>query len=395
MKIPILSAVYLILSLVAAACVPLTPSSQTISPVPSNSSGLPIATGIFTSSPTSLPTQIFSESMSTATSAPRITIQAQDLDIPWELAFLPDGDLLITERSGTLLVVGDELTSIQVSGVHHEGEGGLLGLALDPNFAENRYLYLYLTSSEESQLVNRVERYTYQNRALTDRQVILEGIRGNTNHNGGRIEFGPDGYLYITTGDAGSSDSAQDLNSLNGKILRITPDGEIPADNPFNSPVYSYGHRNPQGLAWDDQERLWSTEHGPSGAGSGFDELNLIEPGNNYGWPIIQGDEIQEGMTNPVLHSGSESTWAPGEVEFTNGRLFFSGLRGSALYSVRIEGQEVTDFKSFLQGEYGRLRIVRLSADGLLYVGTSNRDGRGQIRPGDDQLLILNPDLFD
>jgi len=207
---------------------------------------------------------------------PDLEVVAENLQIPWEVAFLPSGELLVTERPGRLLIIGDNRIAIEVEGVHHVGEGGLMGLALHPNFISNNYVYLYLTSRQGGSIVNRVERYVLSNNLLTNREIILEGIRGAQNHDGGRIEFGPDGYLYITTGDAQSPDSAQDTSSLNGKILRIKDDGSIPDDNPFANAVYSYGHRNPQGIAWDDDGNLWSTEHGPSGIQSGNDELNLI-----------------------------------------------------------------------------------------------------------------------
>src|SRR3989344_7203282 len=207
-------------------------------------------------------------------------IFAKNLEIPWDIAFLPDGDLLVTERTGVLKRFskdGSEKGEVKVSGVNHYGEGGLLGLVLHPKFLENRYLYLYLTSKKGLGFENRIERYKYEDGSLSDRNVILGGIPGAIYHDGGRMAFGPDGYLYVTVGDATNSDSAQDTNSLAGKILRMTDEGKAPLDNPFNNLVYSYGHRNPQGLTWDDAGRLWSTEHGRSGALSGLDELNLIE----------------------------------------------------------------------------------------------------------------------
>ena len=219
---------------------------------------------------------------------PDIEVVAENLEIPWEVAFLPSGELLVTERPGRLLKIGQDKKVFQISGVRHIGEGGLLGLTLHPDFENNNLIYLYLTSTDNGEVVNRVERYKLENDTLTNREVILEGIGGASNHDGGRIKFGPDGFLYITTGDAQNSKLSQDTNSLNGKILRVTADGEIPSDNPFGNAVYSYGHRNVQGLAWDSEGRLWATEHGRSGILSGLDELNLIEKGKNYGWPDIQ-----------------------------------------------------------------------------------------------------------
>lgn len=325
---------------------------------------------------------------------PLVEVVASGLDTPWEIVFLPSGEMLVTERSGNLVLIGRTVTRIQVPNVEQRGEGGLLGLALDPDYAVNKQIYVYLTSLENGQLVNRVERYVFKDAALSDREVIFEGILGANNHDGGRIEFGPDGYLYITTGDAQNPDIAQDIASLQGKILRVSSEGEVPEGNPFASAVWSYGHRNPQGLAWDAEGRLWSTEHGPSGLGSGYDELNLITPGANYGWPEIQGEEMLEGMLSPVIQSGGSVTWAPGDVEYLDGKLYFTGLRGTALYVVSLDGDRVTDFATFFSGEYGRLRAVRLGPDGYLYVSTSNRDGRANPGANDDLILRVNPNLM-
>lgn len=328
------------------------------------------------------------------TPAPRVSVLAEGLDTPWEIVFLPGGDLLVTERFGQLTRLAPDGSVADVPGVSETGEGGLLGLALDPDFASSGLLYFYLTSDSGGSWENRVERYYYDGHSLSERTVILDGIRGAANHDGGRLEFGPDGYLYITTGDAGDEQSAQDPESLNGKILRIAADGSIPVDNPFGNAVWSLGHRNPQGLAWDDQGNLWSTEHGPSGLSSGFDELNRIVPGGNYGWPVVYGDEAREGMIAPVLQSGADETWAPGDLEFFEGRLFFSGLRGETLYAVDLQDGQVSGLSRYFEGEYGRLRALRLGEDGLLYLGTSNRDGRGDPYPEDDRILRVNPDLL-
>lgn len=315
---------------------------------------------------------------------------AEDLEIPWEVAFLPDGDILVTERSGSLLKIGDNKTVIEVEGVKHTGEGGLLGMVLHPDFEDNSYIYLYLTTEAGGQTINRVERYVFNGDSLSDKTVILDNIPGASYHDGGRMEFGPDGYLYVTTGDAGNEDSAQDTTSLAGSILRLNDDGTIPEDNPFGNEIYSYGHRNPQGLAWDDQGRLWATEHGRSGALSGFDELNLIEMGKNYGWPVIQGDETMDGMVTPAAHSGATTTWAPAGLEFVDGKLYFAGLRGSTLYTANINEDGSVKIGQDSRIRYGRLRAVRLGPDGYLYVTTSNTDGRGNPRDGDDKLIKVN-----
>lgn len=342
-------------------------------------------------SPTTSPASSRSPISSSNPNREDIEIIAENLDIPWEVAFLPEGDILVTERPGTLLRIGEDRQAIPVSGVRHTGEGGLMGLALHPEFTNNNWVYLYLTSDQNGRITNRVERYVLNGSTLSDRTVIIDGVPGSAVHDGGRIEFGPDGYLYIGTGDAGNENSAQDTDSLAGKILRLNDDGSIPADNPFNNAVYSYGHRNVQGLAWDNQGRLWATEHGPSGSQTGNDELNLIERGNNYGWPVIRGTQERNGMVRPIFESGRNETWAPGDVEFLNEKLYFVGLRGGTLYEFDTETNELI---KHLENEYGRLRAVRLGPDEGLYITTSNTDGRGQIREGDDKLIKINPEIL-
>jgi glucose/arabinose dehydrogenase len=320
-----------------------------------------------------------------------VEVVAQDLLIPWDIAFLPDGTMLVTQRDGKLLKVDTETHVIQqIDDVVHNSEGGLLGLAIHPDFDRNHYIYIYLTARSGDDIINRVERYIFENDSISERRIIVDSIEASSVHDGGRIRFGPDGYLYITTGDAGQEDNSQDKLSLNGKILRVTDEGDIPQDNPYKSPVYSYGHRNPQGLAWDSQNRLWSTEHGPSGSESGFDEVNLIQSGDNYGWPIIRGSERQNDMIIPIMHSGANDTWAPAGAAILNDTLYFTGLRGEALYSTSIHtngtlGELVTHFK----GEYGRLRAVTVGPDGHLYISTSNLDGRGTPPAGGDKILRI------
>lgn len=326
--------------------------------------------------------------------SPRVEIIAENLSIPWEVVFLPDGELLITERPGQLVLLKQGIT-IPVSGVRHVGEGGLLGAALHPNFTENNYVYLYQTTEAETGLVNRIVRYTLVGNELLFDRIIADALPGARYHDGGRIAFGPDGYLYATLGDAGNEAAAQDPENLAGSILRYTAEGNIPEDNPFGNAVYSYGHRNPQGLAWDEMGNLWSTEHGRSGVLSGFDELNLIEAGSNYGWPEIQGDETMPGAETPVLHSGPDTTWAPGGLAYSEGTLYFPGLRGQTLYEAVLDGTAVVELKEHLVGEYGRLRTVVVGEDGLLHLTTSNRDGRGNPTTEDDRLIRVNPRLLD
>lgn len=319
-------------------------------------------------------------------------VVAENLKVPWEIAFLPDGTMLVTERPGTLKHITSNTTTTTVEGVVHKGEGGLLGMALHPDFKNNQFLYLYSTTQTSGGLTNRVERYKYANDKLSDRKVILENIPGASNHDGGRIAFGPDGFLYVATGDAEITANAQDKNSLAGKILRLKDDGSIPADNPFQNAIYSYGHRNPQGLAWDTSGQLWATEHGPSGTQTGYDELNKIEKGGNYGWPTIKGDQTQTGLITPILNSGSKETWAPSGLAFYKGLLIFSGLRGQSLYSAQVTNGQVGELTSSLRQKYGRLRAVVAGPDGFLYISTSNTDGRGTPKPGDDKIIKIKID---
>jgi len=242
---------------------------------------------------------------------------AQKLEIPWALDFLPDGSIVFTEQPGRVRLIDTKKgllpeLLLTIDEVAHRGEGGLLGIAVHSDFADNHFIYVYYTYQEGKNLANRVERFRKESNTLLDKQIIIDNIPGASIHNGGRIKFGLDGMLYITTGDVSLADSAQDRNSLAGNILRLNDDGTLPPDNPLpGSPVYSFGHRNPQGLAWDAQGRLWAMGHGSSAT----DELNLSKPGNNYGWPVIRGDEKETGLESPVIHSGRE-TWAPSGLVF-------------------------------------------------------------------------------
>lgn len=325
-----------------------------------------------------------------------VTTIATGLEAPWSLAFLPGDGLLVTERPGRLVHLenGERRAKVTVPGVRQVGESGLMGLALHPRFDENAWVYLAFTAEGSSGLENRVVRYRWTRTAVVEPRVILDGIPAAAFHDGGRIAFGPAGYLYVTTGDATDADRAQDRGSLAGKILRVTDDGGIPADNPFGTAVYSWGHRNPQGLAWDDRGRLWSTEHGRSGARTGLDELNLIAPGRNYGWPLIEGDATHPGMERPFLHSGPDYTWAPAGAVHVAGSIFFGGLRGEALYEARLADGTAAALRVHFYGDFGRIRAVTLGPDGMLYFSTSNRDQRGKVRKGDDRIVRVNPRIF-
>lgn len=348
---------------------------------------------------------VLSPTPTTTPPALEITELIRDLDTPWAIDFAPDGRIFVSERPSRIRVIKDNQLLPEpwmTLDVAESGESGLLGLALDPQFAQNGFVYVaYTYRTAGGRLQNRLVRLhddVASGKGMIDR-VLLDGVAGSGNHDGGRVKFGPDGKLYWTVGDAGVSQSAQDLSSLNGKILRINPDGTIPGDNPFpNSPVYSYGHRNPQGLAWQPGTgRLYETEHGPSGLASGRDEVNYIEAGKNYGWPVITGDEKREGMVSPVLNSGDSETWAPSGAAFASGgvwsgSMLFVGLRGETLYRVvfdKDDPRKVLAFERLLAGKYGRLRDVAQGPDGAIYILTSNRDGRGSPRVGDDKVLKL------
>jgi len=325
----------------------------------------------------------------------------KNLEIPWSLVFLPDGRALVSERPGRIRLIKEgklQAESYLEIDVARDGEGGLMGLALHPKFSENRYLYAMYTYEKEGDLFNRVTRLKDQGDKGKIDRIILDNIPGGGNHDGGRLAFGPDGMLYITTGEAGVPERSQNLKSLGGKILRLTPDGDIPDDNPFkNSPVYAYGNRNPQGLAWHPETgALFESEHGPSGENGRFahDEINIIKKGKNYGWPTIQGNQKQAGMESPILNSGS-GTWAPSGTAFLNGSIFFAGLRGEALFEYKIAEKKLIPH---LKGEIGRIREVvvgpaspRGEPENLLYITTSNRDGRGTPDNTDDKIIRINP----
>ena len=311
----------------------------------------------------------------------RVEIVAENLQTTWSIAFLPDGTRVVTERTGAMRI-GDSV--VQIDDVTERGEGGLLGVAIDPDFETNQYMYVYFTTDRQGGTTNVVERYVLRDGTLTAKTVVVENIPGASTHNGGAIEFGPDGKLYVATGDAANPDLAQDRGSLAGKILRYNPDGTIPEDNPFeDNPVWSYGHRNPQGVAWSSDGRMWSVEHGPRSN----DEVNEIKPGQNYGWPLITGTEQRDGLVSPVATSGADETWAPSRLVYADGSLYFTGLRGQSVYRAEIQGENV-ELSRFFTGEYGRLRGLAVH-EGKLHVGTSNRDGRGQPAGNDDRILAV------
>ena len=308
------------------------------------------------------------------------------LKVPWGIAFLPDGSALIAERTtGAIVKVGPgggrARPVMQVPGVSFNGEGGLLGLAVSPHYASDHLVYAYLTTARD----NRIVRFNLGG-AL---HPILTGLRAGAIHNGGRIAFGPDGMLYAGVGEAGDTALAQDLRSRNGKILRITPDGRVPAGNPFKgSPIWSYGHRNVQGLAWDRAGRMWASEFGQNT----FDEVNLIRKGRNYGWPVVEGKGSTQGgrFTNPKV-TWRTSEASPSGAAIVGSSLYVGTLQGARVYRIPLNGTSVGRPRSLLTNRYGRLRTVVRAPDGALWISTSNRDGRGSPRSGDDRIIRLRP----
>ena len=351
-----------------------------------------------TPSPTPTPGEVF-----TTADGVRFTVDvvATNLQIPWSLAFAPDGRLFVTERPGRVrildLAARTMATALTLDDSLQDGEAGTLGLALDPSFSSNRLVYLYYTARMSGGSVNRVVRYREVGGQLAERVVLLDNIPAAGTHDGGRIRFGPDGLLYITAGDAASSSLAQDLASLAGKILRINPDGTTPRDNPFSSRVYSYGHRNPQGLDWHPVTGdLWASEHG----NTGNDEVNMIERGANYGWPRIEGSQTMPGMQTPITFynpavapSGASFYRAQRFPAFVN-NFFVATLRGMHIHRIRIDPsspRRIMAQELLLEGRFGRIRDVISGPDGLIYFSTSNNDGRGSPTSSDDRIARLVP----
>ena len=307
------------------------------------------------------------------------SIVAEKLEAPWSIAF-HDGTPLVSERdSGRIVELdarGNAREIAMVAGVRAGGEGGLLGIATRDGF-----LYVYFTAANE----NRIERYRLSggpgSLALGPAETVLAGIPAASTHNGGRIAFGPDGMLYATTGDAGDRPSAQRLDSLGGKILRMTPSGGVPTDNPFpGSRVYSYGHRNPQGIAWDERGTMYASEFGQNT----WDELNIIEAGGNYGWPEVEGIARKAGFVDPVQQ------WAPGDaspsgIAIAHGSIWIANLRGARLREVPLD--DLTASTEHWVSEHGRLRDAVVAPDGSVWVLTNNTDGRGSPGPNDDRIL--------
>lgn len=340
----------------------------------------------------------------------RVETVASGLEVPWAFAWLPNGDMLFTERRGRVRIIeGGKLRAepvFVVPDVEPSSESGLMDITLHPDFAKNNFVYLAYAYNQEGKR-DKVVRYKYTGGKFTEPTVIIRDIPAAPNHAGMRCRFGPDGKFYIATGDSTNWELAQQMNSLAGKILRLNDDGTVPQDNPFinqqgaRPEIWAYGVRNPQGLAWQPGSGvLFETEHGPSGfegRGGGADEVNIIERGKNYGWPVIWGTRSQAGMESPLLEY--TPACAPASAMFYNadklpgfkGNFFFGCLRGTRVIRVMFDGRKVVSQENLLEGTYGRIREMEQGPDGYIYFSTSNRDGRGSPAKDDDRIMRLVP----
>src|SRR5215469_14361845 len=315
------------------------------------------------------------------------SVLVSGLAVPWAIAFLPGGDALVTERDSARLLRVTRSGGVSavgtVHGVDPYGEGGLLGVAVSPSFAQDRRVYLYLSTAAD----NRIVRFRYSGSGIGPLDPVVTGIPRAAVHNGGRLAFGPDGMLWAATGEHGEPGLAQNRDSLAGKILRMTPDGRPAPGNPFGTLVWSYGHRNVEGMAWDDAGRMYATEFGQDR----FDEINRIRKGHNYGWPVVEGAGGGRTYTDPELTWPTDQA-SPSGAAIAAGSLWVAALRGERLWQIPLDrtgalGTPVAHFT----GEYGRLRAVARAPDGSLWFTTSNRDGRGNPRSDDDKILVIRP----
>lgn len=330
------------------------------------------------------------------------------LEVPWSLVFFPNGDALVAQRPGQVVRIPEgtnDPVAYTTIDVVQQVDTGLMGLALHPNFEEEPYVYaMHTYRGEEEELYNRVIRLRHEGSTATFDRVIVDGIMGDPIHIGGRIAFGPDGMLYVGTGDTGNPDTSQDMDVLAGKILRFTPEGQIPADNPFEgSPVWTSGNRVVQGLTWDPAtDTMFNTEHGPSGERgvAHRDEVNLIRKGGNYGWPEVVGAPQIPEFEDP-LASWKKQSVPPAGMTFYRGDLYVASLGAQTLLRIQFEDHEEYEISSIerwfardlTRGVYGRLRDVTVGPDSLLYVTTSNTDGRARTRPHDDKILRIHFDV--
>jgi glucose/arabinose dehydrogenase len=332
------------------------------------------------------------------------------LEVPWGILFLSEGDMLVTERAGQIRLVRDgqlQTQPVATVAVTDRGEGGLLGIAAHPDFTQNRLFYLYYTADQNGTPINRVEQWQLSpdGQSASPNKIILDNIPVAQFHNGGRIRFGPDGMLYIGTGDARDPQLAQNVDSLAGKILRVTPEGQVPDDNPFpGNPAFITGIRNTQGFDWFNDSILWITDHGPSGelGRTGHDEVSVARAGDNLGWPTIYGCQTQEGLIPPslawreALPPGGATIYTGNSIPEWQGSLIVSALGARHLHRVTFDPASpyrVQSHEVYLQGELGRLREAIMGPDGELYVTTSNCDGRGSCPPDKDKIyrITSNP----
>ncbi len=339
----------------------------------------------------------------------KVETVATGLEVPWAFAFLPNGDLLFTERPGRVrLIEGGKLKAepiYKVPDVEPSSESGLMDVSLHPNYKENKFVYLAYAYNNDGKFV-KIVRYKFDGKTLLEPKIIIAAIPAAPNHAGTRARFGPDDKLYITTGDATDWNLAQKTDSLAGKTLRLNDDGTIPTDNPFakdknyRPEIYTIGHRNAQGLAWSSNGLMFQTEHGPSGfegKGGGADEVNFVERGKNYGWAEIWGNKTKEGMISPLLEyspacaPASAMIYKGDKFPSLKGSLFFGCLRGARLIRVKLDGSKVVAQENIFEGSFGRIREVGESPDGLIYFSTSNRDGRGTSAEDDDKILRIVP----
>lgn len=338
----------------------------------------------------------------------RVETVAANLEVPWAFAFLPDGNLLFTERPGRVRIIENGRLKTEpvfkVPDVEPSGESGLMDISLHPNFKENEFVYLAYAYDSDGKRV-KIVRYKFDGKTFTEPKAVIENMPAASNHAGTRARFGPDGKLYITTGDASDKEIAQKTDSLGGKTLRLNDDGTVPADNPFvgdkkyRPEIWTIGHRNAQGLAWSADGVMFQTEHGPSGfdGRGGGDEVNIVERGKNYGWAEISHKETREGLISPLLEY--TPACAPASAMFYEGKafpqfkgnFFFGCLRSTRIVRVVLDGSRVVKQENLLTDVYGRIREMAQAPDGSIYFSTSNQDGRGDAADNDDKIMRIVP----